>query len=196
MARPSTKDPLDKFRWMVEIEGFSRLGFVSCETPSMSITTQKYAEGGAHLFPKQIVDSVDYKPVTLQRGVTSDINFHNWAKAYFDFIYGKTVVQSVPVTAHNPDPLYLNVKTAASEYRRNVLISHLDRNNRIIKQYVLYNAFPIEYKPASDFSSDSDDTLSMERLVLTYESFEVRTINQSTNPLDPTDIIKRLIRRI
>lgn len=195
MARPSTKDPLDKFRWMVEIEGFNRLGFVSCETPSVSITTQKYAEGGAHLFPKQIVDSVEYKPVTLQRGVTSDLNFHNWAKAYFDYIHGKSRVETIKGSKYNPDPLNLDVKIPASEYRRNVIISHLDRNNRIVKQYILYNAFPTEYKPASDFSSDADDTLSMERLVLTYESFEVRTITQDTNPLNPTDILKRLVRR-
>ena len=53
MARISTKDPLDKFRWSVEIEGFDRLGFASCETPSMTISTNKYHEGGNHLFPKR-----------------------------------------------------------------------------------------------------------------------------------------------
>lgn len=195
MARPSSKDPLDKFRWMVEIEGFNRLGFASCETPSVSINTQKYAEGGNHLFPKQIVDSVEYKPVTLQRGVTSDINFHKWAKAYFDYIYGETQIISIQGTRHNPGVLEIPDRIATAEYRRNVTISHLDRQGRIVKQYVLYNAFPTEYKPASDFSSDADDTLSMERLVLTYESFEVRTNTADTNPLDPSDILKRLIRR-
>jgi phage tail-like protein len=195
MARPSTKDPLDKFRWMVEIEGFTRLGFASCETPSVSINTQKYAEGGNHLFPKQIVDSVEYRPVTLQRGVTSDINFHTWAKAYFDYIHGKTKITEIKGTTFNPDPLNIPEKIPAAEYRRTVTISHLDRQGRIVKQYILYNAFPIEYKPASDFSSDTDDTLSMERLVLTYESFEVRTNSTDTNPLDPSDILKRLVRR-
>lgn len=189
MARSSNKDPLDKFRWMVEIEGFTRLGFTSCDTPSVSINTQKYSEGGAHLFPKQIVDSVEYKPVTLQRGVASDINFHKWARAYFDFLHGKTTEYSVDGKAKTPD------NAQASEYRRNVIISHLDRQGVKVKQYILYNAFPIEYKPASDFVSDADDVLSMERLVLTYESFEVRTNTVDTNPFDATDILKRLIRR-
>ena len=194
MARPSTKDPLDKFRWMVEIEGFSRSGFTACETPSVSINTQKYAEGGSHLFPKQIVDSVEYKPVTLQRGVTSDMNFHKWAKSYFEFIAGKrdVYVSQLPGTV-NPEPVAIN--GVPTEYRRDVIISHLDRQNRIVKQYILYNAFPIEYKPASDFASDGDDALSMERLVLAYESFEVVVITQDNNPLDPTDILKRLTRR-
>jgi phage tail-like protein len=189
---------------MVEIEGFTRSGFVSCETPSVSINTQKYVEGGNHLFPKQIVDSVEYKPVTLQRGVTSDMNFHKWAKAYFDFIHGKTEIVAIDGKVRSPftgevitdnGTLEIDNRVPAAEYRKNVLISHLDRQGRIVKQYVLYNAFPIEYKPASDFSADSDDTLSMERLVLTYESFEVKVNTSDTNPLDPSDILKRLTRR-
>jgi hypothetical protein len=48
MARPSTKDPLDKFRWSVEIDGFTRLGFASCETPSVSFNINKYPEGGKY----------------------------------------------------------------------------------------------------------------------------------------------------
>lgn len=182
MARPSTKDPLDKFRWAVEIDGFTRLGFASCETPSHSINTQSYPEGGAHLFPKKIVDSVEYRPVTLQRGVTSDLNFHKWAKAYFEFIQGF----STGINGQKRD---------VTEYRRNVIIKHLDRAGRAVKTYTLYNAFPIEYKPASDFSADSDDVLSMERLVLAYESFTVESNTPDTNPLDPTDILKRMIRR-
>lgn len=185
MARVSTKDPLDKFRWAVEIDGFTRMGFASCETPSVSINTQAYPEGGAHLFPKRIVDSVEYKPVTFQRGVTSDINFHKWAIQYAEFLRGFRLVNNG------------TQKQEAVDYRRDVRIHHLDRAGRIVKTYVLYNAFPVEYKPASDFSADSDDTLSMEKLVLIYESFDVLTpAAPESNPLDPTDILKRLIRRM
>jgi phage tail-like protein len=184
MARPSNKDPLDKFRWSVEIDGFTRLGFSSCETPSVSLNINKYHEGGNHLFPKNIVDTVEYRPVTLQRGVTSDLNFHKWAMSYFDFIRGFRVVNDGRFPTQPP-----------IEYRKTVIIKHLDRAGRAVKTYILYNAFPTEYKPASDFSSDTDDTLSMERLVLSYESFEVISSTPDTNPLDPTDILKRLIRR-
>lgn len=187
MARPSTKDPLDKFRWSVEIEGFNRLGFASCETPSYSINTNSYAEGGSHLFPKKIVDSIEYRPVTLQRGVTSDLNFHNWASAYMEFIRGFRIVSN-PAPGSTPTQ-------PPQEYRKTIYIKHLDRAGRVVKTYVLYNAFPIEYKPASDFSADSDDTLSMEKLTLTYESFTVIGNTVDTNPLNPSDILKRLIRK-
>lgn len=193
MARPSTKDPLDKFRWMVEIDGFTRSGFTICETPSVSINTQKYIEGGNHLFPRQIVDSVEYRPVALERGVSLDMNFHKWAKSSFELVSGTRESYTSPLLG-TANPEQISVGTPV-DYRRDVIISHLNRQNDIVKQYILYNAFPIEYRPASDFGSDLDDTLSMERLVLAYESFEVVVINEDTNPIDPTDLIKRIIRK-
>lgn len=197
MARPSTKDPLDKFRWSVKIDGFSRLGFASCETPSVALNITKYPEGGNHLFPKNIVDSVEYRPVTLQRGVTSDLNFDKWISDYFDFIQGKLQHVNVPSAANgfNTEDANQQEVVPSPEYRKTVIIEHLDRVGRAVKIYTLYNAFPIEYKPASDFSADTDDTLSMEKLVLTYESFDVVSITPDTNPLNPSDVFKRLIRR-
>lgn len=188
MARPSSKDPLDKFRWAVTIEGFTRSGFSSCETPSVSINTQSYPEGGSHLWPRKIIDSVEYKPVTLQRGVSSDFNFHNWATQFLELVRGQRDQNSDIQNSQAIPP---------GEYRRTVKIDHLDRTGTIVKSYILYNAFPIEYKPASDFASDTDDTISMEKLVLSYESFEVisNPNNKNTNPYDIRDLTKRLINR-
>lgn len=182
MARPSSKDPLDKFRWAVSIDGFSRLGFSSVEVPSMSIKTTSFAEGGNHMFPKQIVDSVEYKPVTLTRGVTSDRSFHEWAIGCINILLDRDIRRVTNVEE-------------VGEYRRDITIDHLDRAGRVVRSYKLYNAFPIEYTPASDFLADGDDTYSMEKLVLTYESFEVVTNGQDDNPFSIKDITKRLLRR-
>lgn len=179
MARPSSKDPLDKFRWSITIEGFTRLGFSSCDVPGYSITSKPYAEGGQHLFPKQIVDSISFKPVTLTRGVTADLSFHDWAT--------QALVVARGITSDNKSPV---------EYRRNVTIKHLNRRGDTVKAYTLINAMPIEYEVASGFSADGDDMMSMEKLVLTYESFTVDSAERDSNPLNPRDILKRLINRI
>lgn len=193
MARTSAKDPLDKFRWAVTVEGFTRLGFSSCETPSLSVNTQNYPEGGSHLWPRKIIDSVEYKPVALQRGVTSDFNFHEWAIQFMELYKGQRDNTYKTGGQAQQGPQY-----PPGEYRRTVRIDHLDRAGRIVKTYILHKAFPIEYKPASDFSADGDDLLSMERLVLAYESFEVQGNPNSTdtNPVDSRDLIKRLTNRL
>jgi len=183
MARPTSKDPLDKFRWTVSIDGFTRLGFVSVEVPHIQINVNKYAEGGSHLFPRKIIDSVDYKPVTLTRGVTSDRSFHEWASGFVNLV------------GNNQTKLG-SEDTSPDTYRRTIVIQHVDRAGRPVRTYTLYNAFPIEYQPASDFSADGDDTYSMEKLVLEYESFSVDTLGQENNPFSITDVAKRLTRRL
>lgn len=197
MARSGAKDPLDKFRWAVSVDGFTKLGFSQCDVPSVTINTKSYPEGGAHLFPKQVVDSVEYTPVTLSRGVTVDKSFENWVRQVFELIKGISAQETKLIQQQSAvlgSPSF--ERPAPVEYRRQVKIHHLDRQSRIIKTYILHNAFPIEYKPASDFVSDGDDVLSMEKLVLKYESFEVVTNTKDSNPTDATDIVKRLIKRL
>jgi len=181
MARPTNKDPLDKFRWQVEIEGFIRLGFTSMEAPGYMITTKKYREGGSHLHPKVIVDSIEYKPITLLRGVTANEDFLEWAQDPFKILE----------SSENSD-----AQSQVGEYRRNVTISHLDRQGNAVKTYTLINAIPSQFVPASDFSADADDTFSLERLVLEYESFEVFTEETDRNPFSIRGIVKRLTRNV
>lgn len=202
MARPSSSDPLDKFRWSVSIDGFTRLGFTQCDVPNMTVRTQTYMEGGNHLVPKQIVDGVELKPVTLIRGVTSDMSFHSWAKQFMEVHRGR-IDESDRPSAQTPIipgdfggevPQEVDAFAPLS-YRRDVKISHLNREGQVVKIYTLYNAIPVEYEPASSFSSDGDDMLSMEKLTLTYESFSVESVATDNNPFDVRDVGKRLIRR-
>jgi len=222
MARPSSKDPLDRFRWSISIEGFTRMGFTSCDVPSYTINTKKYAEGGAHLFPRQIVDTIDYKPVTLSRGVSNDTSFHDWAIQFIELIQAETVRDTRSSTVSHQPPIDIPIEfgtnsfngsgqtvpgittvdrsgevqgNPAEEYRRDVIINHLNRSGQIVKTYRLYNAFPIEYSPASSFSADGDDVLSMEKLTLAYESFDVVSNKTDSNPFDIRGAFKRLVKR-
>lgn len=165
MARSSSVDPLLKFRWEVQIEGFEKLGFSSFQTPSLTVSTKEYPEGGAHFFPRQIPDSISYGEVTLERGVTKDASFASWVADLFDFTKKKI----------NPE-----------NYRREVIISHTDRTGAVVKRYRLFNAIPVEYKPASDFSADADDGVSIEKLVIKYEGFSVEKPYKESNPLVDT----------
>lgn len=180
MARPSSKDPLDRFRWSLTVDdgSFTRLGFASCDTPSYTIQTKSYPEGGQHLFPKQIVDSISFKPITLTRGVSPSLDFHEWAIQAIQLAQGLSFDKKGPIS-----------------YRKTLILKHMNRRGEVVKVYTLINAFPIEYEVASSFSSDGDDTLSMEKLTLAYESFTVDSKERDSNPLNPRDAIKRLISR-
>jgi phage tail-like protein len=182
MARPSTKDPLLKFRWAVRIDGFGKAGFTQVSAPGFTVNTKTYREGGAHLFPKQIVDTIDYKPVVLSRGATSNTDFLTWTKSLFFIIgAGQDTTED---------------SGARENFRRDVRIDHIDRQGDIVKTYTLRNAFPIAYATTSDFAADADDSVSIESITLAYESFEVKSVDQNRNAGFAGGIFKRLIRNV
>lgn len=193
MARSAVVDPLDKFRWTVSIPGFSKLGFATSTTPEYDIQTKKYAEGGAHLTPRQIIDSIDYKPVVLTRGVTNDTSFNKWATGFIDLVTNNYGVKNTdtsldfndPFSQANAEALLGSVQDNGvsavpssqkqpKSFRRDVKIEHVNGVGQVEVAYFLYNAFVINYKPASDFDASSDDTVSIESITLGYDSFEVK----------------------
>lgn len=190
MARSGIRDPLDKFRCVVDVPGFSKLGFSQCGVPKYNITAKEYAEGGAHLNPKSIIDKVSYVPVRLSRGVTNDTSFAKWASAAWDLVnnnaamnnsdsdFGSSpfgMVQSAISTFQSNGAQVVPSESAYPfNYRKKVKIEHVNRAGQTEVIYVLYNAYPIGYEPASDFDALADDGLSIETLVLAYEGFEIK----------------------
>jgi phage tail-like protein len=168
----------------------------------MTVRTNTYLEGGNHLVPKEIIDSVELKPVTLIRGVTADLSFHGWAKQFIEVHRGRidqadrpsAQVPVLPGDFGGEVPVQQDIYAPLS-FRKDVIISHLNREGKPVKTYTLFNAIPVEYEPASTFTSDGDDMLSMEKLTLKYESFSVTSNNIDNNPFDVRDVAKRLIRR-
>lgn len=183
MARSSIQDPLDRFRFTVDVEGFTRSGFTTCTVPGYTIEKKEYKEGGRHLNPLVIVDGVNFKPVTLSRGVNADTSFNKWATGFIDVVQNNAGTQNDTSIG---DKLLSGVadggvKSVPSNtgdytkyrYRRDVKIFHVDRTAQIVVAYFLYDAFPIDYIPASEFDANSSE-VSIETLVLGYEGFEVK----------------------
>lgn len=190
MARSGVRDPLDKYRWVISIPGFTKLGFTQCGVPRYTVTPREYAEGGAHLNPKLITDKVSYTPIVLSRGVTNDTSFAKWASSQWDLIQNNAaskasnsdfgsgpagLLQSgISTFQDNGAEVVPSESAYPFNYRRKVKIEHVNRSGQTEVIYVLYNAYPISYQPASDFDSLSDDAISIESLTLGYEGFEVK----------------------
>lgn len=160
MPRSNKSDPLDKFRWKIYIggpDGFVRGGFSECSSPAVTINYKEYKEGGRHMNPLQINDGATFKPITLRRGVIAKKGTDDFAKWV--------------------DNVFTTLKTGdGNQYRRTIVIEHLDRTGKPVKQYTLFNCVPTFYEPASDFGALDDATYSLETLTFQYEGFsEKRT---------------------
>lgn len=197
MARSSKVDPVEKFRFKVEVisvdlsvssalenlanlippggqgsflEGvrkglltITRAGFSDIALPKATISEMSYRENIENQFATKIPGLVKFEPVTLRRGVTTTKDLYNWYRLVND----NTLLSAAA------GELSRNTKVAPKQseaFRKEVIISVLDRDGAVRKRWILVNAFPIAYKGGDDLSSSSGEKL-IEELTLTYEYF-------------------------
>ena len=185
MARSSKDDILEKFRFQVTIlknpspldpanigntssignvvEGklSGRIGFSQVTPPKATINVMKYRENNMGFSPIKVPGLVTHEDVVLKRGMTLSRDLYKWyilvnndAGTINKFQAAAVAFSAVPF--QNPS------------FRKDVIISSMDRSGKYTKHWILYNAFPSSYKGASDLDAATSELL-IEELSLAYE---------------------------
>lgn len=164
MARTGSLDPLSRYRFTVyfRIDGddkfIKKVAFESVTSPRLDFQIEEYREGGRHLNPHQITTGAQFSPVTFRRGKSYSADFYNWVGLVYRAFYG-------------------DKDGNTSNYRGTIVIDHHDRTGRVVKKYILLNARPQAYIPASNFDAKDDSEVSIETLIVTYEGFKEMSLN-------------------
>jgi len=187
MARPSTVDPVEKFRFRLTViaidlslEGLAttvgglvrplrglsiitRAGFSELTLPKVTINAMDYRENlDAQRFSR-MPGLAKYDPITLRRGVTKNRDLYDWYRLVNDEIALTSVAQELASNAKF-------TVVQSENFRKDVIIEVLDREGTPIKAWYMFNAWPSSYKGGDDLNSQSDQKL-IEELSLTYEFF-------------------------
>lgn len=82
MAGGQRVDPLENFRFRVEIEGIVQAGFTECSGLGSHIEVVEIREGGdATSATRKIPGRVTYPDIVLKWGVTTSRELYNWHQA-------------------------------------------------------------------------------------------------------------------
>lgn len=187
MARSSTVDPVDKFRFRIsvisvdlsltgvvdtvagvnpELRRFAvltRAGFNSVTLPQANVSEMSYRENIDNPRFSKVPGLTKYDPITLRRGVTKNRDLYDWYRLVNEELALLSVAQEL-----NQDSKYS--PTQSENFRKDVIIEVLDREGNPIKAWYLFNAWPIRYKPGNDLEASVEEKL-VEEMALTYEFF-------------------------
>ena len=177
MARSSKQDAYDKFRFKVIFFNFKTKidntsdenvqyftsGFNEVSTPKVNITERVYRENIDPIRRTKAPGLASYEPITLKKGKTESRDLYNWYKLVNDdsnsLGSGNRLLGTQNIT-----PVY------SVDYRKDFVITLLDRNGDVLKAWFVFNAFPISYQGSEQLTAQEDGK-AIEELVLTYESF-------------------------
>lgn len=137
-----------KFKFVVEIDGFSSAGFQKCSELTVEVANIEYHEGGS-LVPHKSPGRLKFTDVTLERGASQDKDFYSWVSE----------VANAAANAGLSDP----------SYKRTIDIVQQDRDGSTLRRWTLSNAWPVKYS-AGAWDNESDETV-IESLTLTYDFF-------------------------
>lgn len=172
MARSAEFDPIENFRFLVQILDdagqniLSKAGFSQCGLPSASVGEISYREGTYRDTMEKSAGMTSYGDVTLSRGVTTEQDFYNWLQEH------KRSASNV----RGSDGAYTAADTrptddAQNNYRKTIQITVLGRDSQPVKRWTLYNAHIAEYVPGDSLDATAEAKL-IASLTLRHEGFE------------------------
>lgn len=182
MARSCAADPLEKFRFIVSwsSDGESeptpavRVGFHDIQMPKRTTTKIQYREGADPDINQIAAGLSVMEDVMLSRGlIAEDENneFYKWASAVHKPTAGH--IGRAALKARPTD-------SASNLYKKDVTIKMLNREGSAVRQWTLFNSFPVSFIAGSDLDASEDGDKSLEQLTLGYEDFKEEVPDSTT----------------
>ena len=134
---------------------------------SLKRTTEvvKHREGGDPSSSRKSPGRSEFEAVTLERGVTHDLEFERWANKVWDFGAG------------------LGVETSLADFRKDVIIEVYNEAGQLALAYSVFRCWVSEYQALPDLDANAN-AVAIQHLKLENEGWQ-RDVSV-TEPAEPT----------
>lgn len=146
-------DPYKNFKFRVKWDGRYVAG-VSKVSPLKKTTEMvEHREGGDPSSSRKSPGRTSYDAVTLERGVTHDVEFEQWANKVWNFGAG------------------LGAETSLEDFRKDVIIEFYNEAGQLALAYKLYRCWVSEYQALPELDANAN-AVAIQTLKLEIEAFE------------------------
>jgi phage tail-like protein len=144
-------DPYKNFKFRVKWDGRYVAGVSKVSALKKTGDVVTHREGGSANNMRLSPSTWKFEPVTLERGVTHDVDFENWAN------------------------LVNNMKGDAAmslkNFRKDITIELLNEQGTVAKSYLIYRCWVSEYTALPELDANAH-VVAMEKVVLQNEGWE------------------------
>ena len=146
-------DPYKNFKFLVFFEGNNDPVAAVSKVSPLKRTTEvvSHRDGGDVTSPRHSPGATKFEPITLERGVTFDISFEEWANRVHRF----------------SDDAAVTLAT----YKRNLIIQVRNLQDVPVKQYKVHRAWVSEYTALPELDANANAVM-IESVVVQNEGWE------------------------
>ena len=152
-VNPQRFDPYKNFKFRVKWDGRYVAGISKVGSLKRTTEVVKHRDGGDPSSSRKSPGRTEYEAITLERGVTHDVEFENWAKKVWNFGSG------------------LGSEVSLKDFRKDILIEIYNEAGQKALAYKIYRCWVSEYQALPDFDSNAN-AVAIQHIKLENEGWE------------------------
>jgi phage tail-like protein len=152
-VNPTRFDPYKNFKFRVKWDGRHVAGVSRISALRRITEVVEHREGGDPNAGRKSPGRTRYEPITLERGVTHDTEFEDWANKVWRLGAG----------AGN--------EASLADFRKDVVIELYNEAGQLVLAYVVYRCWVSEYVALPDLNANVSAT-ALQSIILEHEGFE------------------------
>lgn len=162
-ANPTRLDPYKNFKFRLKWDGSYVAGVSKVTGLKRTTETIAHREGGDPSTSRKSPGITKFEPITLERGLTQDHSFEQWANQVWQLGAG------------------LGAEVALKEFRKDILIELYNEAGQLVYVFKVLRCWPSSYQALPDLDAQSG-SVAIERLTLENEGWE-----RDTSVVEPTE---------
>ena len=158
-------DPYKNFKFRIKRDGKYVAGVSKCSALKRTTEVVKHREGGDPSSSRKSPGRTEYEAITLERGVTNDREFEQWANKVWNFGSG------------------LGAEVSLKDFRKDLIIEVYNEAGQLALAYKVFRAWVSEFQSLPDLDANAN-AVAIQHIKLENEGWE-RDV-EVPEPSEPT----------
>ena len=158
-------EPYKNFKFRVKWDGRYVAGISKVSGLKRTTEVVRHREGGDPSTSRKSPGRNEFEAITLERGVTHDLDFEAWANSVWQVNHG------------------LGTEVSLKNFRKNLIIEMYNEAGQRVIAYLVYRAWVSEYQALPDLDANAN-AVAIQHIKLENEGWE-RDV-QVVEPAEPT----------
>lgn len=158
-------DPYKNFKFRVKWDGKYVAGISKVGALKRSTEAVKHRDGGDPSTERKSPGQTKYEAITLERGVTHDVDFEQWANKVWNFGSG------------------LGAEVSLKDFRKDIIIEVYNEAGQLALAYKVYRCWVSEFQAQADLDANANAVL-IQTIKLENEGWE--RDYEVTEPSEPS----------
>jgi phage tail-like protein len=146
-------DPYKNFKFRVKWDGKYVAGLSKMSALKRTTETVKHRTGGDPSTTRKSPGRTEYEAITLERGVTHDPEFENWANSVWNYGAG------------------LGSEVALKGFRKDIIVEVYNEAGQLAIAYKIYRCWVSEYQALPDLNAN-ENAIAIQTIKLENEGWE------------------------